>query len=1086
MKLNTISFTIACIIAGTPLMSQVSTGTMVGTVRDREGKPIVGATVIVTSPNLMASRNVKSDAQGNWRFALLPPGEYRVAFSMDGYRGSSVTGIRVGIDTVMRADINLTPVGVGSATVDITAEATATIDKNSTAVASNYSYETLFAMPVGNSMSGAAYLTPGAVESSSGYVSIRGGMTNASLFRVNGVDIKSDYQGTQTAIGFLADMIEDIQVNVSPLHPRNGRSSGGSMNVVTKSGSNTFSGSIRMVGLGKPAWYASRYGSHSDHFTGTAFDDGIQRDYQITFMGPILKDKLWFSIATRIIPDTSQTVRIPAPGGGNYPETYFGPMRIGNSGTGNGPMQAYEAMNMKMINGPDGYTHTHFDANAYALRRNTRDYYEGKLTYSFLQNHTLEYSATIDDYKYTNRDQYSGGSYSMLSMLGTQEGGYDIWGLSYKGVFGANTFIEARINKQENYIDWPKEQHPTIKDPIGFYTGRADNATGSNGTAYVAFTSQAAAYGKEIRANKSWAVNGTHYWFAKGTHESEFGMERYTNWRFRPDLPGPNGRRIYSGGGVYVKDGVDVNNPAADFLFSTVVWEGASRNGQSSSGLSGPAPVQRRYWGEDGEQNNITDSIYLADLWNITEKWNVLLGFRYDKYKVEDTDGSTRATSSQFIPRAQIKFDPTGDGKHLISLSYALYADDFYTGFTVGFAKNPSNNYSQFGWTGAALNQPLVGDGSNLDALRFVTYQDLINEDNWRTKDGTYNVFTFVSTEADVVDPNLKPTIAHEVSLRYQRQFDNRSTLSLSATQKTWKQLWAIQTEWDPTQWQRLTEPLSGGLPIYSQITRYFNSDDLTRDYWGLEIDYNHIINRTYTLRTGIGYSSLNGNDQGGDAAGDSFRDNGGTPYYNNRAIILRATPPAAANLGRDYWVEDDFANYGYLNSHQLLKGRVTLTARYPLAKGGNLTFVLMGEYDTGSTSSPTTSNLIGNFDTLAPMPTDSSNYPVRPTTFTRFFMPRGSWSGNDHFRCLLNFSFQVPLGIDKLSIFGNLQVNNLFNAVRQTGIQQTWLSNTTTPNYVPLASSVANFGTTLPGTTSERGYYATARNANFSLGLRF
>lgn len=1080
-KLNNISLIAAFIVAGAPLTAQVTTGTLVGTVRDRgNDRPIAGATVTVASPNLMSPRTMRSDAQGNWRLALLPPGEYRVVFSMEGYRGSSIQGIRVGIDTTQRADIKLASIGAAEETVEVVAEGIATVDKNDTKVGANYSAEQLFSMPVGTSLSGAAYLTPGTVQSQgSGEVSIRGGTTNATLYRLNGVDFKNDYQGTQTSTGFLPDMIEDVQINVSPLHPRHGRSSGGSMNVVTKAGSNTFSGSARAVSLSRTgSWYANKTGLIASDFTGTRFDDSLNKTYDITLLGPIIKDKLWFSIATRIVPDTAQSLRIPT--WTNYPNTNSGPMRIGNTGVN---IATYDALNRKLENGPDGFSYTHFNAGDYYLRRDTRSFYEGKLTYTFLQNHTLEYVASFEQQKISNRDQYSGGSYLMTSMLSNQISDYTVWGISYRGVYGSSTFVEARYNSNTTEIDWPKPLHPTIQDPISVYIGRTNSTTGGPGTNLVAFSGQTGFIGTELRGNKSWNVNAKHYWYGLGSHESDVGVEQYTGRLRRPTLPGPNGRRIHHGGGVYVQDGFDVNDPNAEWRFATIVWEGASRNGQTSSGLSGPATTLRQYWGQDGEQNPTSTSIYLADLWNITDNWNILVGFRYDMYKIIDTDGAELAKSSQFIPRVQVKYDPTGDSKHLISLSYATYADDFYTGFTNGFAKTASSTYTTYGWTGSALSQPLVGDGTNLEALKFITYADLVNMENWK-RDGAFNTFDFVSPDANAIDPNMKPTIAHEVSLRYQRQFENKSTFSVTATQKTWAQNWAIWQEWDPSNWTRLNDPSGSARVVYSQIAAYGNSEELKRDYYGLEIDYNHILNKNWTLWTGIGYSSLKGNDQGGDQS-SSFRDNGSTSYFLHRNILLRATPPAAS--GRDHWTADDFANYGYLLSHQLLKGRVTLTGRFPLDKGGFLTFALMGEYNSGDggTHSPTTTNQIGTFTPLSTLPTDGTT-PTRPTTFTRFFMPRGSWTTNDFFRFDLKFTWQVPVGVGKLRVIGDMQVNNLFNNMRQTGISKIYQSDSTNPVYVPLAQTPSIYGSTQPGTDSEKNYYNTARNANFSIGLRF
>ncbi|MDR2697635.1 MAG: carboxypeptidase-like regulatory domain-containing protein [Holophagales bacterium] len=145
-KLNNVSLIAVCIIAHAPLTAQVTTGTLTGTVKSSRGEIIAGAIVRVTSPNLMQPRETKSDERGNWRFGLLPPGEYRVIFSMEGYRSSSRQNIRVGLDTVVRADIALAPLEIGQATVEIVAEGGGAIDKSDTKVSVNFSAEQLEAV----------------------------------------------------------------------------------------------------------------------------------------------------------------------------------------------------------------------------------------------------------------------------------------------------------------------------------------------------------------------------------------------------------------------------------------------------------------------------------------------------------------------------------------------------------------------------------------------------------------------------------------------------------------------------------------------------------------------------------------------------------------------------------------------------------------------------------------------------------------------------------------------------------------------------------------------------------------------------
>lgn len=77
-------------LAGLVLMpaaaSADTTGSILGTVRDAEGRPLPGVTVTVTSPSLQGSRTATTDASGEYRLPLLSPGPYQVAITMWGSR----------------------------------------------------------------------------------------------------------------------------------------------------------------------------------------------------------------------------------------------------------------------------------------------------------------------------------------------------------------------------------------------------------------------------------------------------------------------------------------------------------------------------------------------------------------------------------------------------------------------------------------------------------------------------------------------------------------------------------------------------------------------------------------------------------------------------------------------------------------------------------------------------------------------------------------------------------------------------------------------------------------------------------------
>ena len=91
------------------------TGAIIGAVLDQQGAPLPGVTVTVSSPNLMGSRTVLTEADGSFRFPALPPGNYTVKAELDGFK------------TVVRENIRLTT--TTRLTVDISLEQSATTEK---------------------------------------------------------------------------------------------------------------------------------------------------------------------------------------------------------------------------------------------------------------------------------------------------------------------------------------------------------------------------------------------------------------------------------------------------------------------------------------------------------------------------------------------------------------------------------------------------------------------------------------------------------------------------------------------------------------------------------------------------------------------------------------------------------------------------------------------------------------------------------------------------------------------------------------------------------------------------------------------
>ena len=152
------------------------------------------------------------------------------------------------------------------------------------------------ALPVGRRPVDIAELAPGLTANTfnAGQLAISGAFGFDNLFMVNGVDTNDNVFGTQNNL-FIEDAIQEVSVLTSGVPASYGRFSGGVVNVVTRSGSNVFSGSVRQ-NLSNPQWIAETPREVQNRITHA---DVLGRAYEGTFGGPVVRDRLWFFSAGR-------------------------------------------------------------------------------------------------------------------------------------------------------------------------------------------------------------------------------------------------------------------------------------------------------------------------------------------------------------------------------------------------------------------------------------------------------------------------------------------------------------------------------------------------------------------------------------------------------------------------------------------------------------------------------------------------------------------------------------------------------------------------------------------------------------------
>ena len=1054
--------------AGVVLMAEES-GAVSGVITASNGKPVADAVVVIKAPQLISQRTVITRADGSYRVPLLPAGDYSVSVSATGYVGASASNIRIGLGGKMTQDFTLKSIKAAETTVEVIAVA-ATADKTDTKTASNFSNETLDALPASDrAFFGAADLAPGVIITNTGSVALRGGTTMSTVYNLNGVSIGDDYQGQQYQSRVLDDAVEDVQVVQSPLNARFGRTGGGIINVTSKSGGNEFQGSFRakLTRDDYSAWRPYERASGS----GRA-DTVSQKEYDIVFSGPIIKDKLWFIVQSVQQPTVSTSSsllagEVPANWGAGY---YLNPGDLQSSfGLPNEQFYAWDIG--KTVGSGDSIDHIDI-----------------KLTYALNQDHTFTYQYFRRKEVNSNQNPYGLPIVASLESNSlAQSTLYKTNSFTYKGVLSSSTFLEASyaLMKSDTSFPSPPYQHVRVISyeqqygvifPYGFNISPAIDA----------------------RDNQSGEINLKQFVDWHGSHELDMGVQFYEFDRGTSSANGPTNSRIYAnyatvdpaelayspaslpeGAAPFTAwrpfdAGTDPYGTTVGFLATTLA--GSTGFLGFNPTYYGLGPAYRKYFGVDGQTKNRTSSIYLNDQWTINNHWNVMGGLRADRMKVFDTDGSVLMSyNTPVSPRVQIRYDLNGDNARLITVTGAKYFEDFRAGYTDAFIKKANATYANYGWSGAA-----IPGGWADNQIGFVNYNQLVNTGNYAgtpfsVASSAYNNFGQGSVSAPYT---------LEFTLGYRRNYTNGSFVSLNAVHREWKNQFDIQQQFDPSHLVTIPDFTGAGLaPAKSFGTLFTNSDLLTRRYNALEIEFSNKITAVWTFGGSLTYSRQTGNTPGGDSTSQGFRDQ--TPNAPTFLTTWLQGQAAGSPFAANPYSTAQFAPDGPLPQDQTFKGRLSLSARVPVGTG-HVTYSWLLRYDSGVPYSAVENNktLPGNFATA-----NGVSSALFPSAVPIYYSGRGAFRYDDTYTVDFKLAYEVPVAA-KTKLIGDIIVSNFFNHQQQaffsTSFSATSL-NQGAPITVGAAGIQANGGAGGFG-TDQYNYanYIPARSVSASIGLKF
>lgn len=276
--------------------AQVQNGQFTGTVTDPTGAAIANARITVTNPATQFSTSTSTNSSGNYTVKELPVGNYKITIEAPGFKTESTMGATINAGTISHADFKL-QIGKTSEVVEVTG-AVSDVNTEDSKLATTVSSTQINNLPLnGRNVFDLMTLSAGAVnvtgvDFENGHQTVVNGLReDFNGFLINGVSNKGLSGGVvNVPIEDSVEEFQQLQLNMSAQY---GNSAGGTVNLVTKSGTNAWHGS---------GWeYIRNDVTDANYFflkaSQIAQPPTRFNQFGLTLGGPIVKDKLFFFLS---------------------------------------------------------------------------------------------------------------------------------------------------------------------------------------------------------------------------------------------------------------------------------------------------------------------------------------------------------------------------------------------------------------------------------------------------------------------------------------------------------------------------------------------------------------------------------------------------------------------------------------------------------------------------------------------------------------------------------------------------------------------------------------------------------------------
>jgi len=297
-RVRSLDILLLCLVTTSSGLSQAVNATLLGTVTDLSGGVVANAKVTIAETNTGISHSRQTNESGNYTFPDLPPGLYTVFAEMQGFKKEVRAGVDLVVDSTTRVDVRLQPGNV-SETVEVTgAPPILQSDRADTGRSIDSVLVEELPLGVNRNFQALLNLAPGTTEatftnsqffnaSSSLQTEVNGQMRQGNNYQIEGIDNNERSRNLQILIP-PAEAIQTVDISTSNHDSELGLSSGAVTNVILKSGSNNYHGSmyefLQNSSLDARSFFNPSVGHLAYNYVGASLG------------GPIRKGKLFFFV----------------------------------------------------------------------------------------------------------------------------------------------------------------------------------------------------------------------------------------------------------------------------------------------------------------------------------------------------------------------------------------------------------------------------------------------------------------------------------------------------------------------------------------------------------------------------------------------------------------------------------------------------------------------------------------------------------------------------------------------------------------------------------------------------------------------